>query len=118
MKLSASLLLLLALVSGSAAAAAPNMGPDSALRMFVGSWQSHGSLTAPGAKKPTRVTGANDCRWSSDTHLFLVCNGVAHIEGIAAPQYQLSIYTYDAASGKYRFAASPPTKRLPARISD
>ncbi len=77
---------------------------SAALAMFAGRWQLHGSFMAFGAKKPTHVTGVNDCKWSSDRHLFLVCNGVAHIEGVAAPQYQLSVYTYDAASGKYRFA--------------
>lgn len=98
------LLTMLTLLPAWAIAAAPQPTGAAALGMFVGSWQGRGTFTAPDAKKPTHVQGANDCRWSSAEHVFLICDGVAHIEGVAVPQYQLSIYTYDAASGKYRFA--------------
>ncbi|HJP98581.1 MAG TPA: hypothetical protein VJ862_08480 [Rhodanobacteraceae bacterium] len=100
----------LILATASAWAAAPKARPGGTLAMFVGTWESHGSFTAADANKPTHVRGRNVCKWSDDTHLFLVCNGVAHVEGMAAPQYQISVYTYDAASGKYRFAGITPNE--------
>lgn len=111
MKSSALLLFLgLAALPAWSLAAAPEADPGNALRMFVGTWQSHGSFSTPGAKKPKHMTGINDCRWSGGTYLFLVCNGEAHVEGMAAPQYQLSVYTFDPVSKRYRFAVITPNQ--------
>jgi len=76
------------------------------LGMFVGTWHGNGSFAQ--ANKTVHVNGSNTCSWSSAARVFLVCDGVAQIEGMTQPQHQLSVYTWDAASGKYGFANITP----------
>ncbi|SRR5579883_933805 len=83
------------------AAAAPNQ-----LGMFAGTWKDSGNFMQDG--KTVHVTGSITCNWSSAAHVFLVCDGVAQIEGVAQPQHQLSVYTWDAANRKYAFANITP----------
>ncbi len=84
------------------ALAADTSSPAEKLSVFAGSWRSEGTVQING--KPVPLTGNITCAWSSPAHVFLVCDGVATLEGNPAPQHQLSVYTYDAASKQYGFA--------------
>ncbi|MBV9276878.1 MAG: DUF1579 family protein [Candidatus Eremiobacteraeota bacterium] len=100
------------LVAFIALTAAPSLGADAGspaenLAMFAGSWQSQATLQQPSGK-PMQVSGTISCAWSSPAHIFLVCDGNATFEGDTTPHYQLSVYTYDAASKQYGFANVTP----------
>ncbi len=95
-------------VGADASAADRTAAASNQLGMFVGTWKGSGSFTQ--ANKTVHVNGSNTCTWSSAAHVFLVCDGVAQIEGVAQPQHQLSVYTWDAASGKYGFANIMPNQ--------
>ncbi len=84
------------------------------LGMFLGTWQSSGTLVLAAGAKPSPVRGTITCRWSDSAHVFLVCDGAAFVGSETTPRRQLSVYTYDASSSQYEFlsmttstAASP-----------
>ncbi|MBV8689034.1 MAG: hypothetical protein JOZ59_02900 [Candidatus Eremiobacteraeota bacterium] len=91
------------------AADTSTVSPAEKLGMFAGSWSSEATLV-PGSSTPQKVTGMITCAWSSAAHVFLVCDGSAVLEGDPTSHHQLSVYTYDAASGQYGFANVTPSQ--------
>jgi hypothetical protein len=99
-----SIYLLLPLAIAANAAAGQGTAPPNRLDMFVGTWHASGSMAAARGKPPQHLQGTNVCQWSGATHLFLVCDGVFRVEGTRGEEHQLSVYAYDPATGRYRFA--------------
>ena len=90
---------------GSAAGAADKAGNEALERWIGGTWPLEGKMLDPDYSKAATVTGMSRCGWSPD-HIFMICDQSLLVDG--KPDRELSVYVFDAESGKFHFYGLSP----------
>jgi hypothetical protein len=96
----ARLLLLFSFASLTLSAADAKPGADVLGRWVGGKWVGSGQFVDSDYSKATKASGTTTCAWSPD-HIFVICDQDIMFGG--TPMRDLSIYAFDAKTGRFYF---------------
>ncbi|HTZ34012.1 MAG TPA: hypothetical protein VMH31_16245 [Methylomirabilota bacterium] len=85
--------------------AADKAGNEALERWVGGTWPLEGKMVKTDYSEETTVTGVSKCGWSPE-HIFMLCDQSLTVNG--KPDRDLSVYVYDAESGKFHFYGLSP----------
>ena len=100
-----SLIAIATLLLASVASAAEQPGSEALGRWVGGKWPLEGKMLDTDYSNAATVTGVSTCGWSPD-HIFMVCDQSLLVNG--KPDRELSVYVFDAESGKFHFYGLSP----------